>query len=168
MLETSIKRHSPEYESRVWLIIACCLVFLTTQVSGACLVWKFGQYLWMERRVRARKKLTEEIVETRLKKFSSLVEARSKALDKSSRKRMPQKAKEVEVVEVGTGAAAEAIIKEDDELHKAKGLIPTEKRYVNREVQVRLETGKETKSNCDDEFFEFKVYFTRFIFRKLY
>jgi len=47
MLETSLKRHNPDYSNRVLLIIACCLVFLTTLISGIFILYRMCEFLKM-------------------------------------------------------------------------------------------------------------------------
>jgi len=142
-LDTVLKKWDSDYESDVWLILACCLVFLCTLISGVFLAWKIIQYFLMKRRARERKRVTEKAV------VKGMEDAEKKATEDQDGRQMHPEIKEMEAVEVGIGAVAGAVtaaaagdIKKDGELHKGKSLIPSERRYADREAQVRFETGK--------------------------
>ncbi len=162
MLETSIKQNDPEYESKVWMIIASSLVFVTTLISGLCILYRLIEYVVMLKKVIDRKRLTENTIR-RVITQKSLKDLRSMSAEDLKR--------------IGSGAAAaiaiDTVVQNDEaggipqapDLQKTesrqsqesgKGPVVKPKRdesltcmeqcYVLREVQLRQDKADKLKS----------------------
>jgi len=159
MLETSLKRHDPDYDSRVWLIIACSLVFVTTLVSGLCIFYRVIEYFWMFKKIVDRKRLTERKIQ--------------KALSQKSLKDLGSMSA-ADLARVGSEAAAaiaiDTVVQNNDagipdvqrtdsrqsqeivqrpaavQPKRDESLTCTEQRYVQREIQLRGEKIEKLKS----------------------
>jgi len=118
LLETSLKRHNPDYESNVWLIVVSAIVFSTLLVSIPCLIWRFFEWLTMKIKNDYRKEIIESKIEERTEKYA---------------KKLPSGEENGRQVSL----TYSNVQNDEAEINSDQDLTSQQKQYVQREIKLR-------------------------------